>query len=116
MLNETAENFTSILARLRQNMELECSDSLPPGIPVTWEFNSTQLLPSDKYVVTVNGSLLVRNVQLEDMGEYQCVVNGVRLTRELVIEGTCVRRGSGGAWGEEDMDVRRAAMYCVLLY
>lgn len=91
MLNETAENFTSILARLRQNMELECSDSLPPGISVTWEFNSTRLLPSDKYVITVNGSLLVRNVQLEDMGEYQCVVNGVRLTRELVIEGTCVR-------------------------
>ena len=95
MLNVTAENFTTILARLRQNMLLECSDILPPGIPVSWEFNSSPLPPSDKHVITTNGSLLVRNVQLEDMGEYQCVVDGVRLTRELVIEGGRGEEGEG---------------------
>ena len=95
MLNVTAENFTTILARLRQNMLLECSDTLPPGIPVSWEFNSFPLPPSDKHVITTNGSLLVRNVQLEDMGEYQCVVDGVQLTRELVIEGGRGEEGEG---------------------
>ena len=99
VLNVTAENFTTILARLRQNMLLECSDTLPPGTPVSWEFNSAPLPPSDKHVITTNGSLLVRNVQLQDMGEYRCVVDGVRLTRELVIEG--VGRGGEGRGGEE---------------
>ena len=46
-------------------------------------------------MITTNGSLLVRNVQLEDMGEYQCVVDGVRLTRELVIEGGRGEEGEG---------------------
>ena len=110
MLNVTAENFTMILARLRQNMLLECSDTLPPGTPVSWEFNSTPLPPSDKHVITTNGSLLVRNVQLEDMGEYQCVVDGVRLTRELVIEGVGRRgewRGEGGEGREGGERERR---------
>ena len=45
------------------------------------------LTSSDKYLITPSGSLLVMDLQLSDMGIYTCRVNGLNLTRELILEG-----------------------------
>ena len=77
-----------VSALLGMSIELECSDALPVGVPVSWEFNRAPLLiPSDDYMVSVNGSLIVFDLMLEDEGLYSCVVDGLRLDRELEIFG-----------------------------
>ena len=77
-------------AMLLSDMELECtSQPLPLGTVVVWFFNQSSLdLVSDKYAVLQDGSLLVREVWLEDMGEYICQVGGqVNLTLTVNITG-----------------------------
>ena len=56
-----------------------CSNEqeLPTSTPVVWFFDQLSLDPvSDKYVVLQDGSLLVQEVWLDDIGDYVCQVGG----------------------------------------
>ena len=56
---------------------------------VMWELNNVSLVPSAKYLFLRNGSLVVMETDLEDMGDYVCVVDAVSLTRTLRLVGAC---------------------------
>ena len=86
VLNVSQEVTTE--AVVREDVVLECSSAIPPGLPVRWTFNDSTLpLLSDKYVVLENGSLLILDVWIEDMGDYTCMVGDVQLTRTLSLTG-----------------------------
>ena len=75
-------------AVVRDNVVLECSQELPAGVSVRWSFNdSTLAAVSDEHVVLPNGSLLILDVWVEDMGDYICEAGQVMLTRTLDITG-----------------------------
>ena len=75
-------------AVVRDNVVLDCSSEIPPGVSVHWIFNSSTLAPaSDKYAVLRNGSLLIIDLWLEDMGDYICQLGRVFLVRRLSLTG-----------------------------
>ena len=54
---------------------LECQVTAQPQPAITWHVNGTQILPSQKYVISRDGSksiLEVRNLVAEDTGVYTC--------------------------------------------
>ena len=74
-------------AVVRDNVVLDCSSEIPPGVSVHWIFNSSTLAPaSDKYAVLRNGSLLIVDLWLEDMGNYTCQVGDLSLVRRLILK------------------------------
>ena len=76
------------MAVVREDVVLDCSSELPPGTPVLWSFNSSTLAAvSSGHVVLQNGSLLLLEVWIEDMGDYICEVGQVQLTRTLLLTG-----------------------------
>ena len=76
------------LAVVRENAVLECSSQVPPGVSVHWMFNNSTLAPlSNKYVVLRNGSLLILDLWVEDMGDYLCQIGQVTLIRTLNLTG-----------------------------
>ena len=85
-------------AVVRADVLLECSSGVPAGVAVQWSFNDSTLTPvSSKYVVLRNGSLLVQDVWVEDMGEYTCQLGDVQLRNTLIVTGIpvhCVCRDS----------------------
>ncbi len=74
-------------ALLDSAVELTCSESLPPGVSVRWEFNGSTVVESDKYVIVSNGDLMILDLQLADEGVYTCSVDGLTFLRELAIIG-----------------------------
>ena len=69
-------------------MVLECSQDLPAGVSVRWTFNNSTLAAvSDEQVVLPNGSLLILDVWVQDMGDYICEAGQVMLIRTLNITG-----------------------------
>lgn len=79
-------------AVVRDNVVLECSEGLPAGVSVRWTFNDTTLAAvSDEHVVLPNGSLLILDLWVEDMGDYVCEAGQVQLTRTLNITGEELR-------------------------
>ena len=84
---ESTEASTT-LAVVRENAVLECSSQVPPGVSVRWMFNNSTLAPlSDKYVLLRNGSLLILDLWVEDMGDYLCQIGQVILMRTLNLTG-----------------------------
>ena len=75
-------------AVVRADVLLECSSGVPAGVAVQWSFNDSTLAPvSSKYVVLRNGSLLVQDVWVEDMGEYTCQLGDIQLRNTLTLTG-----------------------------
>ena len=75
-------------AVVREDVVLECSSQVPAGVAVLWSFNdSTLAAVSPKYVLLRDGSLLVQDVWVEDMGEYTCQLGQVTLLRTLALTG-----------------------------
>lgn len=71
-----------------QDVVLECSSQVPSGVEVLWSFNASTLAPvSSKYVLLRNGSLLIQDVGVEDMGQYSCQLGQVQLLRTLSLTG-----------------------------
>ena len=64
---------------------LDCVDMRELDAPLTWTFNFTELELSDKYTVIDNGSLLIRDVGLTDMGDYTCAVGDIELLHKLQV-------------------------------
>lgn len=64
---------------------LSCVDMRDLDSPLKWSFNSSVLELSDKYTIIENGSLLIRDVQLADMGEYTCQVGDIQLVHSLEV-------------------------------
>ena len=62
---------------------VDCVDMRAVDAPLRWLFNSSVLELSDKHAVLGNGSLLIRGVDLEDMGDYVCEVGALTFTRTL---------------------------------
>ena len=89
VLNVSQEVTTE--AVVREDVVLECSSAIPPGLPVRWTFNESpvgQPQPNmTSSAVLVNGSLVILDVWIEDMGDYVCMVGDVQLTRTLSLTG-----------------------------
>ncbi len=64
---------------------LDCVNMLVVDAPLQWTFEGMIVTLSDKYTVLENGSLLVRSVDVADMGRYECVVGDVILTHLLEV-------------------------------
>lgn len=69
-----------------QNMQLDCAPGLRQGAEVTWVFEMMSLVDSDKYSITDNGSLIVRSIDLMDMGVYMCVLGDITINVTLTIQ------------------------------
>ena len=88
VLEDTEDSLTE--AVVREDVVLECVSEreLPAGVAVRWIFNASTLAPfSEDHVVLRNGSLLLLDVWVEDMGDYICEVGGVQLVRTLSLSG-----------------------------
>ena len=89
VLEDTEVSVTE--AVVREDVVLDCVSErdLPAGVAVSWVFNgSTLAAVSDQHVVLRNGSLLVLDVWVEEMGNYTCEVGQVQLVRTLTLTGT----------------------------
>ncbi len=97
-------NASDIVTVRSASVILDCVDMLVVEAPLQWGFEGTVVILSDKYTVLENGSLLVRDVDVADMGVYECVVGDVVLTHSLQVqaapfiialtEGSCENPGS----------------------
>ncbi len=74
-------NDTTTEAVRGTNVLLDCIDS----VPVVWSFNNIILLLDDRHTVVQNGSLLIREVDLIDMGDYSCEVGNVMIEHTLIL-------------------------------
>lgn len=77
--------FSDVEAVRGDDVLLDCVDMREVDAPLTWTFNSTDLELSDKYTIVNNGSLLIRNVGLDDMGDYMCDVGDIQLVHTLTV-------------------------------
>ena len=64
---------------------LDCVDMLVVEAPLLWSFEGEDVVLSDKNIVIENGSLLIRSVDLDDMGVYVCSVGDVMLNYSLQV-------------------------------
>ena len=87
VIDGQALNLTTISANSGDNVSFECVSELPPGTPVQWIRNSIALVTSDQHSIDINGTLLIRNVGMADMGVYLCMVGDIVLVRMLDISG-----------------------------
>lgn len=69
-----------------QNMQLNCAPGLRQGAKVMWVFEMMSLVDSDKYSITDNGSLIVRSIDLMDMGVYMCVLGDIAINVTLTVQ------------------------------
>ena len=76
MIMDTAGNVTQIKGR---SLVLHCSAVSEPVHITTWTFNSAHLVNSSKYLIegesTINSTLTIFNVSLDDEGSYTCSVS-----------------------------------------
>lgn len=88
VLGESEDSVTT--AVVREHVVLDCisEGEVPGGVAVSWAFNASTLAAvSDKYVLLRNGSLLILDVWVEDMGEYTCELGQLQLVRTLNLTG-----------------------------
>ncbi len=69
-----------------QNMQLDCAPGLRQGARVMWVFEMMSLVDSVKYSITDNGSLIVRSIDLPDMGVYMCVLGDMAVNVTLTVQ------------------------------
>ena len=79
---------SEVLGTRRQNMQLDCVPGLQQGAKVMWVFKMMSLVDSDKYSVTENGSLIVRSIDLADMGIYMCILGDIAINVTLTVQCT----------------------------
>lgn len=69
-----------------QNMQLNCAPGLQQGAEVVWVFEMMTLADLDKYSITDNGSLIVRGIDLADMGVYTCLLGDIAINVTLTVQ------------------------------
>jgi hypothetical protein len=69
-----------------QNMQLDCAPGLRQGARVMWVFEMMSLVDSVKYSITDNSSLIVRSIELTDMGVYMCILGDIAINVTLTIQ------------------------------
>ena len=74
-----------IIGTRGDNMLLDCAPGLEGASQVTWVYMMMSLTDSDKYSITSNGSLLVRGVDLSDMGLYTCLLGDIIVNVTLTV-------------------------------
>lgn len=60
------------------------------NVPVTWKKDNVLLENGGRYILKKEGashSLEIRNLQLEDAGEFCCITRGKKTTAQLVVRG-----------------------------
>ena len=67
-------------------MLLDCAPGLDATNQIVWVYEMTPLTDSDKYSILDNGSLLVRDIDLEDMGIYTCLLGNISVNVSLVVQ------------------------------
>ena len=85
--------FSNLVGVALEDSVLNCGDDpLPSGTATVWYFNGSVIdIMSQNYARLQNGSLLVREAGLEDMGVYTCQVGGqVNFSISLTVLGVCI--------------------------
>ena len=77
---------SEVLGTRRQHMQLDCVPGLRQGAQVVWVFEMMSLVDSDKYSITENGSLIVRSIDLADMGVYMCILGDIVINVTLTVQ------------------------------
>ena len=72
-----------------ESMLLDCGPGVDRGGQVMWFYQMVELMDSDKYSITNNGSLIVREVDLADMGIYTCLLGDIAINRTLTVVCKC---------------------------
>ena len=87
VLEDTEDTLTE--AVVREDVVLDCSSEVVTSdVSVQWMLDNLTLpVVSDKYVLLRNGSLLIVEVWVEDMGDYVCQLGQVQLLRTLNLTG-----------------------------
>nr|DBA18217.1 TPA: hypothetical protein GDO54_016492 [Pyxicephalus adspersus] len=69
---------TEVKFHIATSASLECiSNAIPPAV-INWYKNGKMLLESTNYMILDDGQILkIRNVQVSDTGEYECVATNV---------------------------------------
>ena len=75
---------------LTSSVRLMCSlnVTIPSGVTVVWTHNGNTVMATHRKVVTHIGNtttLQIRNPRLKDVGDYQCVFNGLNLQRTIIL-------------------------------
>ena len=76
------------------SMLLECAPGLDAANQVVWIYEMMLLAESEKYSITENGSLIVRSIDLPDMGIYTCILGDITVNVSLVVQCTFITRCS----------------------
>ena len=88
VLPQAVDAEVVVVGTRRDSMLLDCAPRLDAGAPVTWIYEMMSLVDSDKYSVADNGSLLVRGIELADMGVYTCLLGDIAFNVTLVVQCT----------------------------
>jgi len=78
---EVDVNDTITTAVRGSNVILDCIDN----VNVTWSFENTALSLTDEPTVIANNSLLIRSVDIDDMGDYTCEAGDVIIIQHSLI-------------------------------
>ena len=84
-------NFISVpFNELKSSVNLTCSLNIdiPSGVTVTWFFRGFPIIiepPNEVITVDNSTTLVIRNPQQSDVGDYQCLFMGLDLERRPVI-------------------------------
>ena len=89
VLELTSLLSSEVLGTRGHNMQLDCAPGLRQGAKVVWVFEMMSLADSDKYSITENGSLIVRNIDLADMGVYMCILGDIAINVTLTVQCKC---------------------------
>ena len=89
VLEMTSLLSSEVLGTRGHNMQLDCAPGLRQGAKVMWVFEMMSLADSDKYSITDNGSLIVRNIDLADMGVYMCILGDIAINVSLTVQCKC---------------------------
>lgn len=77
---------TELLGTRGQIMQLDCVPGLRRSSNIMWVFMMMSLVDSDKYSITENGSLIVREIDLADMGLYMCILGDISVNVTLTVQ------------------------------
>lgn len=71
--------------------EMEMTKKIQPKDEIKWTFNGRKIDPDDKkYDVETDNKtcrLIIKNITLEDEGDYSVEINGSRSNANLIVEG-----------------------------
>lgn len=86
VLPEAIDSMPVVEGTKGDNMWLDCAPRLGAVSQITWIYQMMSLVDSVKYSIATNGSLLVRDIDLADMGIYTCILGDITVNVSLIVQ------------------------------